>query len=129
MGLKSRLARFAVHSNHLKSGGINPKLFRPTKQREVSVSRIEDKTHEETIEEGKRVVIERPDTKTLYGWAEIASQEVHDIGLRIRYDDNPPGHSRIVGWPEEEEAFLPYQLKLAERATRTQLPRPIAVQV
>ena len=129
MRLKSQLARFAVHSNHLKSGRINPKLFRPTKQRKVSVSRIEDKTHKETIEEGKRVVRERSDTETLYGWAEIASHEVQDIGLRVRHDDNPPGHSSIVGWPEEEEAFLPYQLKLAERATRTQLPRPIAVQV
>ena len=129
MGLKSQLARFAVHSNHLKSGRINPKLFRPTKQRKVSVSRIEEKTHEETIEEGKRVVRERPDTHTLYGWAEIATQEVHDIGLEVQDDDNPPGHSSIVGWPEEEEEaeFLPYQQQLAELATRRQLPEPIPV--
>jgi hypothetical protein len=127
MGLKSQLARFAVQSNHLKSGGINPKLFRPTRQREVSVSRVEGKTHEETIEEGKRVVGERRGAKTLYGWAQIAAQEVYNIGLIVHHDDIPLGHSTIVGWPEEEEKFLPYQQKLAERATKKQLPQPIAV--
>ena len=128
MGLDSRLARFAVHRKQLKSSGkINPKLFRPTRERKVSVSRIEDKTHDEIIEEGKRVVSNRPDTQTLYGWAEIATQEVHSIGLIVDDDDDPPGHSSIVGWPEEEEKFLPYQQKLAEKAVGKQLSQPISV--
>ena len=127
MGLDSQLARFAVHSNHLRSGKINPKLFRPTRKRKVSTSRVEGKTHEEIKMEGIRVVRKRTDTQTLYGWAEISAREVHSIGLRVHDDDNPPGHSSIVGWPEQEEKFLPYQQQLAELATRVQLQQPISI--
>ena len=127
MGLNSQLARFAVHSNEFKSSGINPKLFRPTKERKVSVSRIEDKIEEETIEEGKRVVRARRGADTLYGWAEIATREVHDIGLRVDDDDDPLGHSSIVGWPEEEQKSLVCQQELAKRAAKKQLPEPIPV--
>ena len=127
MGLNSQLARFAVHSNELKSSGINPKLFRPTKERKVSVSRIEDKTEEETIEEGKRVVRIRQDVDTLYGWAEIATREVYDIGLSVDDDDDPPGHSNIIGWPEEEKKFLKCRQELAKRSAKKQLPKPIQV--
>ena len=127
MGLNSQLARFAVHSNELKPNRINPKLFRPTREGKVSVSRIEDKTQEETIEEGKRVVRARRGADILYGWAEISTREVHNIGLRVDDDDDPPGHSSIVGWPEEEQKSAGYQQELAKRATKKQLPEPILV--
>lgn len=130
MGPESQLARFAVRRKDFKSNGINginPKLFRPTKERKVSVSRIENKTEEEIIEEGKGVVRARRGADTLHGWAEIATREVHDIGLTVDDDDDPPGHSSIVGWPEEEEKFLGYQQKLAGRAAKKQLPEPIPV--
>ena len=127
MGRKSQLARFAVQSDHIKSGGINPKLFRPNKHYKVSVFRIQDKTHKEKIEEGSRVVRERPQAKRLYGWAEISSREVHGIGLKVEDDDDPVGHSSIVGWPKDEEKFLPYQQQLAKQAIATKLPEPIPV--
>lgn len=128
MGLDSRLARYAVQSNHLKkSGVINHRLFRPNKERKVSVSRIEDKTRHETIEDGKRVVREHKDATTLYGWAEITAREVHGIGLQVFDDDVPPGHSSIIGWPEDESECRPYQYELAELATSNRLPQPIPI--
>jgi hypothetical protein len=128
MGLNSRLARYAVQSNHLKkSGVINHRLFRPNRERKVSVFRIEDKTHQEKIKEGKRVVREHKDATTLYGWAEIATNEVHDVGLKVLDDDIPPGHSSIIGWPEDEAECRPYQYQLAELATSYRLPQPVQV--
>lgn len=128
MGLNSLLARYAVQSNHLsKSGVINHRLFRPTKERKLSVSRIENKTHEEIVKEGKRVVREHKTAKTLYGWAKISTQEVKDVGLVVLDDDVPPGHSSIVGWPDDEAEWPRYLQELAELATDTQLAPPIPV--
>lgn len=127
MGLNSQLARFAVQSNHFRSGEINPKLFRPNKELQVSTFRIEDKTKGDIIEEGKRVVKEHKTAKTLYGWARIAAKEVHDIGLKVDDDDDPPGHSNIVGWPKDEEKIAHYQQKLAKKSERIELPEPISV--
>lgn len=127
MGLNSQLARFAVQSNHFKSGQINPKLFRPNKEMQVSVFRIEDKTKEDIIEEGKNVVSEHKTSATLYGWAKIAAKEVLQIGLEVDDDDDPPGHSNIVGWPEDEGKILRYQQDLSKASERIELPDPISV--
>ena len=129
MGPDSKLARFAVHSNHFQSGQVSPKLFRPTKNpKVVSTSRVDGKDHEGIKAEGIRVATTRRDVKKLYGWAEITTEEVHNIGLKVHDDDDPPGHSSIIGWPEEEVDSLPYQQQLAELATGIKLPEPIPVQ-
>ena len=127
MGLDSQLARFAVKKNHLKLDKMRPKLFQPDKKGKLSVFRIEDKTCEEIKEEGKRVVRERHDTDTLYGWAKIDTLEVHRIRLTVCDDDNPPGHSSIVGWPDNEQETRTYQQKLVEQARWRQLSQPITV--
>lgn len=128
MGLDSKLARFAVHRNHFQSGKVSPKLFRPTnKLRIVSTSRIDGKDYEGIKEEGMRVAKTRQDVKRLYGWAEITTKEVCGVGLKVHDDDDPLGHSSIVGWPEEEVASLPYQQQLAELANGIKLPEPIPV--
>ena len=133
MGLNSLLARFAVQSDHLsKSGVINHRLFKPTKDRKLSVFRIEDKTHEEIVKEGKGVVRAHKTAKTLYGWVKISTQEVNSIevngiGLKVLDDDIPPGHSTIVGWPEDEDKWSEYLHRLAELATPTRLESPIPV--
>ena len=125
----SKLARFAVHSNHFQSGRVSPKLFRPTRNtRVVSTSRVDGKDHEGIKAEGIRVAKTRHDVKKLYGWAEITTEEVHGVGLKVHDDDDPPGHSSIIGWPEEEVDSLPYQQQLAELATGIKLPEPIPVQ-
>ena len=128
MGLDSKLARFAVHSNHFQSGKASPKLFRPTKNpRIVSTSRVDGKDHEGIKAEGMRVAETRHDVKQLYGWAEITTKEVFGVGLKVHDDDDPPGHSSIIGWPEEEVASLPYQQQLAKLANGIKLPEPIPV--
>ena len=135
MGLESQLARFATESKCFKKDAgnpeadvINPKLFRPTKDLELSVFRIEEKTEEDVIEEGKRVVRAKPKAHSLYGWANIGTRQVLTIGLGVDDDDNPPGHSTITGWPEEEEKWLGYQQRLAEVAEAVRLPQPIPVE-
>ena len=123
----SKLARFAVHSDHFKSGKVSPKLFRPTRELRVSVSNADGKTCKEIRAEGIRVATVRQDVKKFYGWAEITTEEVRSIGLKVHDDDDPPGHSSIIGWPEKEVEFLPYQHQLAELATGIKLPEPIPV--
>ena len=128
MGLDSKLARFAVHSNHFQSGKVTPKLFRPTrKSRIVSTYRVDGKAHEGIKAEGMRVAKMRHDVQRLYGWAEITTKEVCSVGLTVHDDDDPPGHSSIVGWPGGEVASLPYQQHLAELANGIKLPEPIPV--
>ena len=123
----SKLARFAVHSNHFQSGKVSPKLFRPTKELRVSASRADGKTYMEIRAEGIRVATVRQDVKKFYGWAEITTEAVHSIGLKVHDDDDPPGHSSIIGWPEKEAEFLPYQHQLAELAIGVELQEPIPV--
>ena len=127
MRLYSELARFAVKDNHFNSDGMRTKLFQPYRRRELSVYRIEGKTFEEIKEEGKRVVRERPDTDTLFGWAKIATLEVQSIGLIVCDDDNPPDHSTIVGWPENEQEIRALQQKLLEQSRWKPLQQSIRV--
>ena len=125
----SKLARFAVHSNHFQFGKVSPKLFRPTKKRSVSTFRVDGKNYEEIKAEGIRVATASQDVKKIYGWAEITTRGVQSIGLKVHDDDDPPGHSSIIGWPEKEAEFLPYQHQLAELATRKKFTAPIPVPV
>ena len=99
----------------------------PNKARNVSVSRIENRERAEVEEEGRRVVREHKIATTLYGWASISTQAVQSTGLQVLDDDNPPGHSSIIGWPEDESEWPLYQQQLAELATGTRLDPPITV--
>ena len=130
MGSDSTLARFATQSNHLRStmAHPSPRLFEPNKALKLSVSRIDNKTHDEIVEEGKRVVRERRNTTCLHGWGTLTSAHVRESGLIVDDDDDPPGHSNVVGWPKDDSAVWKYQQRLARLAAQVKLPARIPVE-
>ncbi len=127
MASDTPLARYAVERNKIKSRTSHPppRLFKPNKNHELSVYRTEGKSDQEIIEEGLRVVQEQRYAKRLYGWGELTRSDVCQSGLDIDDDDDPPGHSNIVGWPKNEKDWWGYQQELAARSKKRRLPEPI----
>lgn len=58
-------------------------------------------------------------TKRPYGWATIESQHVTEVGLRLDYNNSPPRHANIVGWPTNREAQMSAAQRLAQKASLT----------
>ena len=110
------VARFAVESKKLKQDFATPKLFEPTRNLELSVYRIQNLSNQDVIHIGIGVAKTHPTSKALYGWAELARSAIIEVGLSIDDDDNPKGHSTVIGWPEEVSKRKRYQQELASRA-------------
>ncbi len=123
----SLLARFATEKKRITQQAVKRKLFQPNKQLQTSVFRIGDLSREDIQAVGVEVVHQHPNARCLYGWAELPVQAVYDVGLQIEHDDNPPGHSNIVGWPEETDKSNQLQHELALRARPVLLSSPIEV--
>jgi hypothetical protein len=50
-----------------------------------------------------RTHVEPERKKEVLGWANLQAQAVHKTGLQTRYDNNPPRHVELVGWPIEKD--------------------------
>ena len=100
------LARFATESGKITGPGENPevklKLFEPTKDLKLSVFHIDCLTDDEKKEIGIKVVRDKKDAKKLYGWVEFPKEILKTNKLCFEYDDEPPRHGNILGWPERE---------------------------
>ena len=129
MSPHSEIARFATQSNHLPSTGIRPRpsLFAPDKRLRLSVSGIGNKTDPEILEAGITVVRRRRNTEFLYGWGRLTVSAVHETGLTVEDDDDPPDHSHVIGWPEDKVARKDCQKALARQSTKVKLPDRIPV--
>lgn len=121
------LARFALESKRLTTTGAKPKLFEPNKGLELSVFDVGGLSFEEIRQLGIDVAKMHPTAERLYGWGEIDAAAVHETGLRIERDDDPPRHANIAGWPDEARKMHEKQVLLAQAAHRVQLDEPISV--
>lgn len=125
------LTRFVVEKNKMSATRpdsqprVKPKLFQPH-QGKVSVFRTNTWPHERIEECGLTVVRKRG--KKLHGWAILATHAVPERlgGLTVEYDNTPPGHANITGWPSEREELLYWQAKLAKHSELVLLPQPLA---
>ena len=95
------LARFATESGRLTASAVKPKLFEPNKALELSVFLVHGLEFVEIRDIGVSVVKEHPQARRLHGWGEIEESEVQSVNLRVVYDEVPPRHANIVGWPKE----------------------------
>jgi hypothetical protein len=95
------LARFATESGRLTDSVVKPKLFEPNRALELSVFRVHGLEFVQICGIGVSVVKEHPNARRLHGWGEIGESEVQGVNLRVVYDDVPPRHANIVGWPTE----------------------------
>lgn len=121
------VARFATEGGKITKELVKPKLFQPNKALQVSIFRIAGLTRDKIQELGMSIVSKIPSSSRLYGWATLERKAITNIGLIVDDDDNPPGHSNIVGWPSEVNKQLRYQLELAACSTSTKLDAPIEV--
>ena len=122
------LARFAVEQTRLATELQRAKLFRPTKQGKVSISRIDGLECDGIVEVGLRVVEDHGNADELYGWLEFTGDAVTALGLEIQYDETPPRHANIVAWPPkgEEGQLLNKRQELARACRRKCLLDPPA---
>ena len=121
------LARFGTQSGHLAASLVKPKLFEPNRSLELSVFRVEGLGSSDILPIGEDVVRKHPQANRLYGWGEVNASDVLDTGLRIDYDDDPPRHANIAGWPQDKSQRLQIQQILASCATAHQLNPPVQV--
>ncbi len=110
------LGRFATTKRHFRKDKTpRPDLFTPYPYEELSVFRIDGFGLEEVKRLGKEVV--RKSGKTLYGYATLTVEEIEssEESLKIIYDNEPPRHANIAGWPSEKSKQKLYATKLAEK--------------
>lgn len=121
------LARFAVESSKLKGNGeFHWRLLKPGGNSVLSVYRIGNLAEETIICIGLKVVKRRKDNKTtLYGWLEIKRSDIESLGLAVDDDDSFPGHSSVIGWPEDDIERNNLSMELLKKATHHPLPTPI----
>ena len=114
------LARFVTSSNHYRKGDltVKPAAFIPFSYTELSVYQIQGLATEEVQQIGITHV-GQPSGKNLYGHATIKVADVTDLPLEVNYDNSPPRHANIVGWPSEKPEQKLLALKLAAKATFT----------
>ena len=119
------LTRFVVEKNKMSATRVKAKLFEPH-QGKVSVFQTNTWPHERIKECG--VTVARDRGKKLHGWAILATHAVPERlgGLTVEYDNTPPGHANITGWPSEPDDILDWQAELAEHSRPVLLPQPLA---
>ena len=120
------LARFAVERNSLKTIAQRAKLFRPTKQGTVSISRIEGLDCHGIVEVGLDVVERHANATVLHGWVEFTQDAVEALGVGIDPDDDPPRHAHIVAKGTEGEILNKRHeiAKVCHRKCLVDPPRP-----
>lgn len=122
------LARFATEGGRLTDSVVKPKLFEPNKALELSVFRVHGLEYTEICDIGVSVVKEHPNARRLHGWGEIEESSVQSANLRVAYDDVPPRHANIVGWPNEASQRKSIQQILASNARPIRFDQPIRVE-
>ena len=122
------LARFATESGRLTDSVVKPKLFEPNRALELSVFRVRGLEFVEICDIGVSVVKKHPQARRLHGWGEIEESEVQGVNLRVVYDNVPPRHANIVGWPKEASRRKNIQQFLASKARPIRLDQPIPVE-
>ncbi len=81
---------------------VLPRAFMPPTNLRLSVFRIDGLKLDEVWEIGQKEVIDvLPQSKTLYGMADIKASKVREFALEIEPSNTPPRHADICGWPEK----------------------------
>jgi len=106
------LARYILSRNHFsrQNSRVKSAAFMPQNLR-LSVFQIKG-LDENSIWEIGEVYVAKPSKRTLHGRGDIIVSAVHQIGLGLSPDNEPPRHADIVGWPEgkSEQKLLAEEL-------------------
>ena len=82
---------------------------------ELSVFRVDGLSEEEIWTHARRYAL--PPGRNIHGRADLADKAIAASGpLRVDYDDSPPRHANVVGWPKEKDEQLALAQDLASAA-------------
>lgn len=82
---------------------------------ELSVFRVDGLSEEEIWTHARRYAL--PPGRNIHGRADVADKAIAASGrLQVDYDDSPPRHANVVGWPKERDEQLALAQDLASAA-------------
>ncbi len=117
------LARFIMSKSQIKSseGRVKQDAFMPNKHKErweLSVMRHLQATLGEIRIVGEGVASRREPPRTLYGWADIVSDDARNLRLSVDPEPEPdnPNHANILNWPDDKPAQKAIAAELAKLA-------------
>jgi hypothetical protein len=118
------LSRFLMQSKHFKKTGtlVTADAFMPPLDLELSTFLTTGLPDEEVWKLGLLVLEERRSSK-LYGRADIDVGVVLAAKLKARFDNEPPRHVSVIGWPSYSEGkdFIKSQAQQLARACSLRL--------
>ena len=120
---EEQIANFVLESNKFRSdGSVHPNAFRPGRDGERSVMRINGLSTEYVAATGQAFVGNLRDKKIL-GWGELNVGAVRGSrALEVLSDVPPPRHALIKGWPSERDKQDALTLFLASITTPRRWP-------
>lgn len=109
------LGRFLTQKNHFsrQRNEVRFNAFIPPSDMQLSVYRIDGLKPDEMWDIGQNVVDKMPETRNLYGVADITARIVERETLKIKPDKLPSRHANIFNWPSEDARQLSIAQKLA----------------
>ncbi len=88
---------------------------------EVSVFRVDGLSEAQIWEHGRRYAL--PPGRNFHGRGDVTLHVVNATGpLRLEFDEPPPRHANVVGWPTERDQQLALAQDLASRARSVRPP-------
>jgi hypothetical protein len=101
---QEQIANFILESNKFRpDGSVHPNAFRPSKDGERSVMRVDGLSREYVAATGQAFVGNYRDKKIL-GWGQLRVGDVRSSNvLRVEADRPPPRHALILGWPPKRD--------------------------
>jgi len=117
------IARYIFSSSHYAAtiGRVKPAAFMPPENLQTSVFRIQGLTDNEVWSLGFRHVA-TPGRPSLKARADFIAESVDDARLVLRFDNTPPRHTSIVGWPPSKDAQMSRAQVLAADSTLNLVP-------
>ncbi len=105
-GPEEPLGRYLTEASYFSrtKNLVESKAFMPPDDLHLSVYRMDGLTAGEIWDIGEKVASDATTAKRLYGRADINVSTCRESGLEVDFDDEPPRHASIVGWPEAKEA-------------------------
>jgi hypothetical protein len=119
LGETDVLSRYLFYSKEFsrEKNIVKRHAFMPTvPQLETSCFRTTGMAPQEIVDHADEHVVPHRG-KTPYGWAEIYVRNVLDVGLNTDYNNIPPLHVNILGWPPDKDRQMAAAQLLAAEAT------------
>lgn len=98
-----------------ENGRLRSGLFKPAKDRKMSVFRTSELEEDQIWELGDSYINRAGEL--IWGRSDLSLAIINEFMLELEVDDNPPRHANVINWPEDDDERLLVSQKLAKRAS------------